>query len=503
MNPNYSRSEETRITGALSTKDQVTAHQNCLLFSSGIFCRDSPESDDLFGFSVKDVMIEVKRGSKLVCTRCKKKGATAGCEVKRCKRSYHYPCAVQEGAKTIEDEEKGSYGLYCFKHYQQKQENKSSVNGCASSTKPHTSKNPSQAGPSKVYCLTCEKTEGTISLENLSDSIVRLYCDKHAPLSHKRNTRSDSTAARPFVDSSDSSSSSSTKHLSYKRRLSCTDKHQAPPFKRKSEDWNGIVTDDSSDPDANVPDTDIAIFGPIESDLEGSESQLIRRDGASPTGSTSGNQLENDSMKHEIKDEDETDAESESLLSPMMRSPETQSLSTTSAALPTQTVSTALALVKAEEVKKEESSPVHDTAGPSVPCQNSTGPPPSPVHSEPHGITSSAVSPAALETTSSPAAFPSQPEPGIDSTSFWRNCNAAGCTQAIFMDFINEMNSISSRIQSDQASQEDYDLALTVMEASGKLAELVTKQHTELQRKQMELQRAAAAMKKVVLPLRR
>nr|XP_046260070.1 uncharacterized protein phf11 isoform X4 [Scatophagus argus] len=279
--------------------------------------------------------------------------------------------------------------------------------------------------------------------------------------------------------------------------------HQAPPFKRKSEDWNGIVTDDSSDPDANVPDTDIAIFGPIESDLEGSESQLIRRDGASPTGSTSGNQLENDSMKHEIKDEDETDAESESLLSPMMRSPETQSLSTTSAALPTQTVSTALALVKAEEVKKEESSPVHDTAGPSVPCQNSTGPPPSPVHSEPHGITSSAVSPAALETTSSPAAFPSQPEPGIDSTSFWRNCNAAGCTQAIFMDFINEMNSISSRIQSDQASQEDYDLALTVMEASGKLAELVTKQHTELQRKQMELQRAAAAMKKVVLPLRR
>nr|XP_046260069.1 suppressor protein SRP40 isoform X3 [Scatophagus argus] len=461
------RSEETRITGALSTKDQVTAHQNCLLFSSGIFCRDSPESDDLFGFSVKDVMIEVKRGSKLVCTRCKKKGATAGCEVKRCKRSYHYPCAVQEGAKTIEDEEKGSYGLYCFKHYQQKQENKSSVNGCASSTKPHTSKNPSQAGPSK------------------------------------RNTRSDSTAARPFVDSSDSSSSSSTKHLSYKRRLSCTDKHQAPPFKRKSEDWNGIVTDDSSDPDANVPDTDIAIFGPIESDLEGSESQLIRRDGASPTGSTSGNQLENDSMKHEIKDEDETDAESESLLSPMMRSPETQSLSTTSAALPTQTVSTALALVKAEEVKKEESSPVHDTAGPSVPCQNSTGPPPSPVHSEPHGITSSAVSPAALETTSSPAAFPSQPEPGIDSTSFWRNCNAAGCTQAIFMDFINEMNSISSRIQSDQASQEDYDLALTVMEASGKLAELVTKQHTELQRKQMELQRAAAAMKKVVLPLRR
>lgn len=36
------------------------------LFSSGIFCRSSPQFDDLFGFSVTDVMNEVKRGSKLV-----------------------------------------------------------------------------------------------------------------------------------------------------------------------------------------------------------------------------------------------------------------------------------------------------------------------------------------------------------------------------------------------------------------------------------------------------
>lgn len=36
------------------------------LFSSGIYCQDSPRFDDLFGFSVKDVLDEVKRGSKLV-----------------------------------------------------------------------------------------------------------------------------------------------------------------------------------------------------------------------------------------------------------------------------------------------------------------------------------------------------------------------------------------------------------------------------------------------------
>lgn len=78
----------------------------------------------------------------------------------------------------------------------------------------------------------------------------------------------------------------------------------------------------------------------------------------------------------------------------------------------------------------------------------------------------------------------------------------AGCTEAIFRDFIDEMKDISGRIQSDQASQEDYDLALKVMAASGKLTELVAKQQKELEKRQMQLQKEAAAMKKVVSALR-
>lgn len=145
-------SEETKTTGALSTKDEVTAHENCLLFSSGLFCRNTPQFDDLFGFSVADVLDEVKRGSKLICNKCKKKGATAGCELKRCKRSYHYPCAVQERATIFEDADHGKYGLYCINHCPDKtHENNGSVNGhSSSSTKPQTSKNPSEAGSSKV-----------------------------------------------------------------------------------------------------------------------------------------------------------------------------------------------------------------------------------------------------------------------------------------------------------------------------------------------------------------
>ncbi|XP_049450548.1 PHD finger protein 11-like [Epinephelus fuscoguttatus] len=97
---------------------------------------------------------------------------------------------------------------------------------------------------------------------------------------------------------------------------------------------------------------------------------------------------------------------------------------------------------------------------------------------------------------------PSDPEPTINATSFWRNCIMAGCTQAIFTGFMNEMNDIFSRIQSDQASQEDYDFALSVMTASGKLAELMAKQQEEIQRKQVELQKAAAVMEKVISTLR-
>ncbi|XP_053295717.1 uncharacterized protein LOC128455835 isoform X3 [Pleuronectes platessa] len=168
-----------------------------------------------------------------------------------------------------------------------------------------------------------------------------------------------------------------------------------------------------------------------------------------------------------------------------------------------------------EEGKKDEgSSPDQHTAGPSVPQQSSTGSPPSVDQSKPLSppgsppCTSSSSSkappePICVSSPPHPVEPPSDPEPSIDSQSFWKSCNAAGCTQAIFTDFINEMNDIAGRIQSDQASEDDCNHALKVMAASGKLEEIVAKQQTELQRKQQELMKAAAAMQHVFLALRR
>ncbi|KAA8587970.1 hypothetical protein FQN60_001164 [Etheostoma spectabile] len=222
------RSEETTITGPLSTNNEVTAHQNCLLFSSGLFCRNSPQFDDLFGFFVEDVLSEVKRGSKLICNKCKLKGATAGCEVGRCKKSYHYPCAVKAKATVVEDADRGKYGLYCYNH----------------------------------------------SLQTQGMCVFRLYCDKHAPASHRRDTSGGSTAAgQPSVYSTDSNSSSSAARSSSKRRLNSTDKQEETPSKRKSKGFKRIILDDSNSGD-HVLDSEMAIFAPLETDLDESANSV-------------------------------------------------------------------------------------------------------------------------------------------------------------------------------------------------------------------------------------
>ncbi|XP_041857785.1 serine/threonine-protein kinase pakB isoform X2 [Melanotaenia boesemani] len=535
------RSEESNTTGALSTKDQVTAHQDCLLYSSGIYSTASPAYDDLFGFSVADVLEEVKRGSRLICYHCKKKGATVGCEVKRCKKSFHYPCAVDGGDKPFEDKQHGKYGLYCLHHYEQSE----TVNGLR---KPQTSKNPKEAGPLKTFCLTCEKTEGNISLDSLSKSIVMSYCDKHAPSSYKRQIDSNDEPSRAGPSSYSSASSSET-HCSSKRRLSFHDEGEEEPVIRRKYKRKRTISVDSLNSDVS------SLIPPIESDMDESVNSLpqhqptvpqqLRQEPERPTDSLTGNQPISD-YADVISNEDDTiidsDAESESLLPPVKNHIEVPS---EASALTASTPQPHTVSVQVQTIKKEYGgssllqspahSPEQNTCWPSVPQQNCAAPlsPPSPssppsepsklgnVTDSPPRTTAPATSPAPPEPnyvtllpspslplspappSDFPSIHPSDPESNIDSINFWRSCNTAGCTQDILTDFINKMNDIFSRIQTDQASKEDYDRALSVMAASGKLAEFVAKQQEELQRKQMELQKAAEAMKEMVSALKK
>ncbi|NWU89604.1 PHF11 protein, partial [Upupa epops] len=102
--------EEAGSVMYVSKERNIAAHQDCLLFSSGFVESEeyNPHNLDI-RFDVASVLKEVKRGKRLVCNFCRKKGATVGCEERACRRSYHYFCALCDDAAIETDEVNGIY----------------------------------------------------------------------------------------------------------------------------------------------------------------------------------------------------------------------------------------------------------------------------------------------------------------------------------------------------------------------------------------------------------
>ncbi|NXC24189.1 PHF11 protein, partial [Campylorhamphus procurvoides] len=94
----------------IAKERDIAVHQDCLLFSSGFVESEeyNPENLDI-RFDVASVLKELRRGKRLVCNFCRKKGATVGCEEKACRRSYHYFCALCDDAAIETDQVKGVY----------------------------------------------------------------------------------------------------------------------------------------------------------------------------------------------------------------------------------------------------------------------------------------------------------------------------------------------------------------------------------------------------------
>ncbi|XP_035193376.1 histone-lysine N-methyltransferase SETDB2-like [Oxyura jamaicensis] len=101
----------------IAEEQNIAAHQDCLLFSSGFVESEEYNQDNLdIRFDVESVLNELKRGKRLVCNFCRKKGATVGCEERACRRSYHYFCALCDDAAIETDEVNGVYRVFCPKH---------------------------------------------------------------------------------------------------------------------------------------------------------------------------------------------------------------------------------------------------------------------------------------------------------------------------------------------------------------------------------------------------
>ncbi|XP_029139239.1 PHD finger protein 11 [Protobothrops mucrosquamatus] len=112
----FCRDDEESAIMYIAEGQNLAVHQNCLLFSSGFVESEEQKPGDLDKrFDVASVMSEIKRGRKLRCKFCHTKGATIGCEIQTCRKSYHYLCAFCDAA-SVKYEEPGLYRVFCQKH---------------------------------------------------------------------------------------------------------------------------------------------------------------------------------------------------------------------------------------------------------------------------------------------------------------------------------------------------------------------------------------------------
>ncbi|XP_012504749.1 PREDICTED: PHD finger protein 11 isoform X2 [Propithecus coquereli] len=97
--------------------ENIAAHENCLLYSSALVeCEDHDPWNRDRSFDVESVKREIQRGRRLKCSHCGDKGATVGCDIKACPKSYHFFCAKKDHAVLQTDKAQGTYKLLCQRH---------------------------------------------------------------------------------------------------------------------------------------------------------------------------------------------------------------------------------------------------------------------------------------------------------------------------------------------------------------------------------------------------
>lgn len=90
----------------------IATHYYCLLLSSNME-QKGRDDEGILGFLAEDIQKELRRGKRLVCSYCKKIGATLGCCNVRCKRIFHFPCGLKAGSL---HQFFGEFRSYCINH---------------------------------------------------------------------------------------------------------------------------------------------------------------------------------------------------------------------------------------------------------------------------------------------------------------------------------------------------------------------------------------------------
>ncbi|XP_075055188.1 uncharacterized protein LOC142141024 isoform X3 [Mixophyes fleayi] len=117
--------EANKKTGEMlkAPGEKIMAHYNCVLFSPLVVSEDS-DSQELFGgFNIDSVKREAERAKHLRCFHCKSSGASIGCDIRACRRTFHYVCVEEAKGKRINDPKKEKYIAFCENHKNPEQVN--------------------------------------------------------------------------------------------------------------------------------------------------------------------------------------------------------------------------------------------------------------------------------------------------------------------------------------------------------------------------------------------
>lgn len=113
--------DDTEKYGELiHSQSGISVHYFCLLFSSGLVQTENEENCNIaktvsaiYGFNIKNIVLEFARASKLKCNYCHKLGASIGCAYAKCHRKFHYPCGVERQHLY---QYFGTFAAYCWEH---------------------------------------------------------------------------------------------------------------------------------------------------------------------------------------------------------------------------------------------------------------------------------------------------------------------------------------------------------------------------------------------------
>ncbi|XP_039511796.1 uncharacterized protein phf11 isoform X2 [Pimephales promelas] len=545
------KSDEDEITGPLSSKEKISAHQNCLLFASGIYCKNSPTYDDLFGFAVEDVIEERRRGKKLTCHHCKKRGATAGCDLKRCKHSYHYPCAIEARARAIENYDEGTYKLYCETHDPDlKETSLVSLQGASTSglsgSKRRRSADSHGPRPDRGESNSSTGSEASLSRKKNKEDVDPVFAPVESdeeectpPKQHNQSTP-DPKCEGPRKELSPSVTGSLNRALTSDQKASGSannlgDLHgssvsysqtwlpEVETPRRKKIKFLQYLDDDESPNDTDPVAVPVVIdlekpnsppvpekppknhfvcrpcekLNPSTTGADDSDTDIDSEDSQSLLPS----KMNHTTVPFTIIIDSGPSAESEYSLELGSPAPEAVCSSPGFVAAPEheETPST----IRTSQVPKAPT----DTVSPGIATpeqhHDSKGQPGSSRHSRPDFNIEDLPepSPAGVSTlldratTSDACDVNGTRSTQSNAVIFWTRCNQAGWTEKIFSELVSQLESLGERVHSQEASHQDYDVALKLLEVSGRLPCIITQLEQDLEEQERDLQRKKAALR--------